>query len=241
MGAYLDRLNNEYDELANGLDAVINRAADDGRDVNDDEAAQVERDRGRMATLKSEIERYTAVEREHAQVAALRSTVPAPTRTAVKDREPEYDMLREFPTMGDYAVAVHRALVRKDPDAIAAIERATAHQMTTDNPGLIPTPIVGPVLNFLLSSRPFISSIATKPLPAGKFDRPVITQHVAVGVQAAEKDLTESQKMVIGTLPVAAATYAGHLNISRQDIKVGRARQFSSTSCLKTLPRSTPM
>jgi hypothetical protein len=47
----------------------------------------------------------------------------------------------------------------------------------------------------------------------------VITQHVAVGVQAAEKTLTESQKMTIGSLPVTASTFAGHLNISRQDIK----------------------
>jgi hypothetical protein len=42
---------------------------------------------------------------------------------------------------------------------------------------------------------------------------------VAVDKQAAEKDLTASQKMVIGKLPVAADTFAGHLNISRQDIK----------------------
>jgi len=42
---------------------------------------------------------------------------------------------------------------------------------------------------------------------------------VLVDKQAAEKDLTASQKMVIGKLPVAADTFAGHLNISRQDIK----------------------
>jgi hypothetical protein len=42
---------------------------------------------------------------------------------------------------------------------------------------------------------------------------------VAVDKQAAEKDLTASQKMTVGTLPATAATYAGHLNISRQDVK----------------------
>jgi hypothetical protein len=47
----------------------------------------------------------------------------------------------------------------------------------------------------------------------------VITQHVAVDKQAAEKDLTASQKMLIGKIPVTADTFAGHLNISRQDIK----------------------
>jgi hypothetical protein len=114
---------------------------------------------------------------------------------------------------------MHRAMVNRDPDAMAAIERATAHQTTADNPGLIPRPILGPVLNFLRTVRPFINSVTNRPLPTGKFDRPVITQHVAVGKQAAEKDLTASQKMTIGTLPATAATYAGHLNISRQDVK----------------------
>ena len=47
----------------------------------------------------------------------------------------------------------------------------------------------------------------------------MITQHVAVDKQAAEKDLTASQKMTIGKIPVTADTFAGHLNISRQDIK----------------------
>jgi hypothetical protein len=42
---------------------------------------------------------------------------------------------------------------------------------------------------------------------------------VAVDKQSAEKQLTASQKMTIGKLPVTADTFAGHLNISRQDIK----------------------
>jgi hypothetical protein len=47
----------------------------------------------------------------------------------------------------------------------------------------------------------------------------VISQHVAVGEQAAEKDLTASQVLKVDKLPVSAHTFAGHLNISRQDIK----------------------
>ena len=219
MGAYLDRLNREYDEVVTGIDAVIDRAADENRDVTDDENTQVNRDKERLATLKSEIERYTAIDRDSAEVARLRASAPAPVRTAVKDKEPDFDIAREFPTIADYAITVHRAMALRDPAAREALERATAHQTTADNPGLIPKTVLGPVLNFLQQSRAFINSITNRPLPSGKFDRPVITQHVAVGKQAAEKNLTESQKMVIGTMPATAATYAGHLNISRQDIK----------------------
>lgn len=219
MGAYLDRLNREYDELTAGIDKLIDRAADEDRDVSDSEAEQVNRDRERMTTLRAEIERYTAVETEQAAVQKLRSSVPAPQRTAVTVTEPEYDVAREFPTIGDWAITVHRAMVKRDPDAIAKLDRATAHQTTADNPGIIPRPVLGPVLNWLNTARPFISSITTRPLPAGAFDRPRVTQHVAVAKQAAEKDLTASQKLLIDKIAVTAATYAGHLNISRQDVK----------------------
>jgi len=220
MGAYLDRLNSQYDEIRDGIDAVVNRAADENRDVTEDETKQVERDKGRLAELTTAIEHYSALETQNAKVSELRRTVPAAqvTRTA-KDKEPEYDIAREFSTPGDYAITVHRAMMLRDPEAREKLDRATAHQLTTDNPGVIPTPVLGPVLNFLDATRPFINAITTRPLPAGKFDRPRITQHVAVGVQAAEKTLTDSQKMVIDDLPVIAKTYAGHLNISRQNIK----------------------
>lgn len=219
MGVYLDRLNTEYAEVVDAIDTTIDRAANENRDVSEDENKTVERGRERLTTLKSEIEKYAAIEREHDEVNRLRAATPTPTRTAVTINEPEFDIAREFPTVADWAITVHRAMVKRDPEAVALLDRATAHQTTADNPGLIPRPILGPVLNFLRSQRPFINSITNRPLTSPKFDRPVVTQHVAVGEQAAEKTLTESQKMIIGTLPVAATTYAGHLNISRQDIK----------------------
>jgi HK97 family phage major capsid protein len=221
MGAYLDRLNAQYDEIRDGIDALVNRAADDGRDVTDAEQTQVDRDRQRLSELQTAIGHYSELDQQTARVAELRRSAPAPaarTTAQVQVNEP-YDVTREFPTVGDYAITVHRAFALKDPEAIAKLDRATAHQLLADNPGIIPKPVLGPVINMVDSSRPFINSITRKALPAGSFERPQITQHVAVGKQVAEKTLTESQKMVIGKMPVTAATYAGHLNISRQDIK----------------------
>jgi hypothetical protein len=171
--------------------------------------------------LQKAIEHYSGLETQAAKVGELRRSVPvAPSATRTGAPEPEeYDIAREFPSVGAYAITVHRAMTMRDPEAIARLDRATAHQKLADNPGIIPRPVLGPVLNNIDSSRPFINSISRKALPAGQFDRPVITQHVAVDKQAAEKDLTASQKMTIGKIPVAADTFAGHLNISRQDIK----------------------
>src|SRR4029450_978932 len=220
MGAYLDRLNEQFAEITDGINVLVDRAADAGRDVTDDEQSQVDRDTERLNTLRTAIDHYTEIERTSTHVADIRGTVrttPRQTGTAVV--EDTYDLTREFPTIGDYAITVHRATVLRDPAAREKLERATAHQLVADNPGIVPRPVLGPVLNLIDDSRPFVNSVVKKPLPAGSFDRPRITQHVKVSVQAAEKTLTDSQKLLIDKMPVTAKTYAGHLNISRQDIK----------------------
>jgi hypothetical protein len=222
MGAYLDRLNAQYDEIRTGIDALVNRAADENRDVTDPEQQQVDRDQSRLTDLRTAIEHYTQLETDSAQVADLRSRVrpaPAVVRSNGTGEEVAYDITSDFPDAGSYAIALHRAMVQKDPAAIEKIDRATQHQKLADNPGLIPKPVLGPITNLIDASRPFISSIQQRPLPAGKFDRPYIDQHVAVAKQAAEKDLTASQKLTVLSLEVSASTYAGHLNISRQDVK----------------------
>lgn len=221
MGAYLDRLNREYDDVRTGIDTVVNRAAEENRDVTDDEQTQVDRDQSRLTELQPVIARYTQAEVDAGQVADLRSRVRAmPQVQRTTPEAPEvYDITSDFPTAAEYAITVHRAMVNKDPEAQAKLERATQHQTLADNPGIVPRPVLGPVINLIDSRRPFVESISRKALPAGKFDRPYIDQHVAIAEQVAEKTLTASQKMTILSLPVAAKTYAGHLNISRQDIK----------------------
>lgn len=220
MGAYLDRLNAQFDEIRVGIDELVNRAADENRDVSDDEQKRVDRDRARMDELTAAIEHYSSIEKTNDRVTALRASTPAarPTATA-KPPVDDYDIAREFNGPGDYAVMLNRAWMHKDSAAVERLERATAHQKTTDNPGIIPRPVLGPVIDLLNAGRPFVNSCTRRPLPAGAFDRPTLTQHVSVAEQAAEKDLTASRVLTIGKIPVTAKTFAGHLNISRQDIK----------------------
>jgi hypothetical protein len=221
MGVYLDRLHSQYDEIQTGVTEIANRAAEENRDINDDEQKVIDRDKSRMAELETAITYHTDIESASAKVTGLRERVPAArqTTTAAPAQDDEYDVAREFSGPGDYAVMLHRAMVTKDPAAVERLNRATAHQTTSDNPGIIPRPVLGPVINLIDAARPFVNSCARKALPAGSFDRPVITQHVAVDEQAQEKDLTASREVKVGKLPVSAHTFAGHLNISRQDIK----------------------
>lgn len=221
-GSYLTRLNTQFDEITSGIAEILDRAAAEDRDVTTDEQTIVDRDQVRAEDLKKSIEHYSGIEITRSKVLETRAKIPTqgPPRinsSGTPEQQPP-KLTDLFPTAGDYIVTVARAM-RGDAAAAELIERATEHQTTADNPGLIPRPILGPVISLINAARPFISSINGRPLPAGAFDRPKITQHVAVGKQTGEKQLTESRKMILGKLPVAAATYAGHVNVSRQDIK----------------------
>lgn len=220
---YLERLSAEFSDVTDGINLILSRAADEGRDLTDAEQAQVEREDHRRDELEQAISVQTQlVERQQRVSDSLGRVrgvaVPTVTRTTAPD-EPAYDLLREFPTAAHYAITLHRAWALRDKEAAERLDRATAHQLTTDNPGLIPQPIVGPVVNTMTPRRPFIASIQTREAPTQKFDRPFVSQDVAVDVQTTEKTLTASQKMLISPLPVSLVTYAGHLNISKQDIR----------------------
>jgi hypothetical protein len=114
-----------------------------------------------------------------------------------------------------------------DPEAMARVHqmRVVADQKTTDTAGILPTPIIGPVVNLIDANRPLISSLggakAMAGIPGTTFSRPKITQHVTVGLQTAgagEKTQLPSQKMAITPVNFAKATYGGTVDISRQDI-----------------------
>jgi hypothetical protein len=124
---------------------------------------------------------------------------------------------------------------REARDRVDLYTRAAAHQKTTDNLGIVPDPIVGPVVNFIDATRPLVSLIGPQPLLHGTWYRPKVTQHTSVGVQgsagaaADEKSELLSQKMTITRLTGTAKTYGGYVNVSRQDI------DFSMPNALDTV------
>lgn len=233
MGRYLDRLRAEYDEILSGIEDVTNRAVEENRELTDTENEQIERDNERAQQLQGSIEHHADIEERRGKVNAALGRVSAATdqpgvnRSRVGGREPvdaAAELTKLFPTAGDFIVTAARAM-RGEADAVAVVERAqevardTAHQFSTNNPGLLPRPILGPVINLITGNRRFINSIATRPLPAGKFDRPRVTQPVAVGIQPGEKQQTPSRELKVDPLPVESTPFGGHLNIPRQNVK----------------------
>jgi len=96
--------------------------------------------------------------------------------------------------------------------------RAAANQTTVDNPGIVPDPIVGGVLNYIDAQRPVVDALGVKALPAyPTFHRPHVTQTTLVGKQTAEKTELASRKMTIARLTVTAETFGGYVDLSLQD------------------------
>ena len=224
MPTLIERKQAELDTITEELEQILARAEDEKRDLNEDEVKRSGVLEAGRTAKQAEIDHEMDLVERRAKVQSRLAGIP--TGPVVmrayeppKADDPVAELLRDMPTPGHYASVLHRAWVKKDPAAIAMIERATAHQMLADNPGVVPKPIVAPVIQRMLTMRPLVQSVGVNPAPAPKFDRPLVTQHVAVGAQTLEKDLTASQKMLITPVEVQLQTHAGHLNISRQDIR----------------------
>jgi hypothetical protein len=217
--ALLARYQSELEERSQFQQQLVTSATEQGRDLNDSERELYERANARMA----ELERQAAPLREGARIAA-------DSRARMAELEGAFATARtgnragpavEYRSAGAYVVDLIRAGMG-NADAGQRLEvynRAAAHQTTGDNPGLLPEQIIGPVISNIDASRPLVDLIGPQQVPSGgSWTRPRITQHTLVGKQTAEKTELPSRKLVIEKVPVAADTYGGYVNVSRQNI-----------------------
>jgi hypothetical protein len=209
------------------MDAILEQVSD--RDLSEAERGILEGCRARIAELDEQIAPLAAYEDLRAADDAVGRSLPradvVPARGAGgMDRTCPYRTPGEF--VVDY-LRGHGIMERgvRDDAALARMAQAyqtRADQTTADTAGLLPSPIVGAVVNVIDANRPLITSLGgTRPLgniPGTTFSRPSIAQHVQVGKQAGEKTPLPSRKMSIVQIPFTKETYGGSVDISRQDI-----------------------
>jgi HK97 family phage major capsid protein len=203
----------EIEERKTFIDGVFEAAG--GKDLNDEQTALVSDTSKRIETVSKKLEPLIEMRKiagdssERVQeLAKFMQQQPGPAKQV------------EYRSAGEYALDYWRAGlgVEESRQRLELFNRAAAHQTTTDNPGLLPEQILGPVINFVDDARPLVSVFGPRQLPSGSWSRPRITQHTAVIAQSAEKAELTSQKMTISKVPVTATTYGGYVNVSRQDI-----------------------
>jgi HK97 family phage prohead protease len=100
-----------------------------------------------------------------------------------------------------------------------ALRAAAPDIVTTDTPGLLPTPIWQNTYNNFIGRRPVCDAVTVRPMPGGGkvFIRPEVTTHVSIGASIAEQSPTAGT-MVVFNNQVTKQIFGGYVNISEADI-----------------------
>jgi HK97 family phage major capsid protein len=204
----------ELEERQNFVEGIFEAAGD--KDLSDEQLELVTQTRSRIEKINKQIEPLISMRQlghesrqRISEIAKMIGDKPGPPREV------------EYRSVGEYVADYCRARALGDELAqqrLHVYQRAASHQTTADNPGLIPTPILGPVINFIDASRPLVGMLGPRQLPGATWSRPKVTQHTAVAAQSAEKAELTSQKMTITKLTVNPVTLGGYVNVSRQDL-----------------------
>ncbi len=97
-----------------------------------------------------------------------------------------------------------------------ALRAAAPDIVTTDTPGILPTPIVAPVYNNFIGRRPVVDAVGVRALPGGGkvFIRPEVTTHTSIGASIAEQSPTAGTLVVFNN-QVTKQIFGGYVNISK--------------------------
>jgi hypothetical protein len=156
----------------------------------------------------------------------IEATIPTASLPAVPKRK--FDL----PTPGEYMAAMHiggetfrnvaAAATEFMKSKQTALQAAAGDILTTDTPGLLPVPVLGPVFQDLNFIRPVVNAIGARAMPNGgaskTFIRPTITTHTSVAAQSSELAATSATTMVIASNTVTKTTLAGQVTLSVQDV-----------------------
>lgn len=229
--AMIRRLEEELKDKNTFANGIIERANAANRDLSEEDQNLLVETRGRMEQIQGQLDNLKDI-----------AKVAYETRNRAAEVGREIDHLRGKPQVGDveyrsagsYILDAYQGHLG-DAEAQGRLElfyRAAAHQKTSDNLGIVPEPVVGPVINFVDGQRALVTALGPRPLPGARWTRPRVTQHTAVGLQggdglaANEKVELTSQKMVIGELEGVVRTYGGYVNVSRQNIDFSTPSAF---------------
>ena len=141
---------------------------------------------------------------------------------------------REFrmPSAGEWFAAYHSggetfANINKGVQEFAqnnrtSLQAAAGDVLTSDTPGLLPIPVLLPLVQNLNFLRPVVEAVGARAYPDGgqskTFIRPTITTHTSVAEQSTELSAASATTMVIASNSVAKTTLAGQVTLSIQDI-----------------------
>jgi HK97 family phage prohead protease len=138
----------------------------------------------------------------------------------------------KLPNAGEFMAAYHiggqtfaninKSVAEHAQTQRTALQFAAGDVLTSDTPGLLPIPVLLPLVQDLNFIRPVVNAIGARAYPDGgqskTFIRPTITTHTSVAAQSSELAAASATTMVIASNSVSKTTLAGQVTLSIQDI-----------------------
>ena len=121
---------------------------------------------------------------------------------------------------GDTFAKVNAAYKNALSKQSSALQAAAGDILTTDTPGLLPVPVLGPLFQDLNFVRPVVSALGARAMPntpSKTFIRPTITTHTSAATQT-EGSGASATTMVIASNTVTKTTVAGQVTMTVQDM-----------------------
>ena len=151
------------------------------------------------------------------ETAAASAEVPAAAPAAPVWAAAKKDFV--MPTAGEYISKLCQGGAVA-AEFLANLKAAAPDVVTNDTPGLLPTPILGPLYNNLIGRRPVIDAIGVRAMPGGGkvFSRPKVTTHTTIGASNGENQPLDAGTFVVAKENVTKAVYGGYVKLSEEDI-----------------------
>lgn len=155
--------------------------------------------------------------------AAAIPTAPIPAEPKRKFSLPSAgEFMAAYHIGGDTFANMNKAVAEFAQQNRTPLQAAAGDVITTDTPGLLPVPVLGPLVQDLNFLRPTIQAVGARAYPDGgtqkTFIRPTITTHTSVAAQGSELSPVSATTMVIASNSVSKTTLAGQVTLSVQDI-----------------------
>ena len=187
------------------------------------------------ASIHHEDEEISIIETEPTQenepmseptVPAVEATIPTAPIPAKAKREFKMPSAGEFMAAyhigGDTFSNMNAAVAEFSASQRTALQAAAGDVLTSDTPGLLPVPVLGPLVQDLNFLRPVVEAVGARAYPdngrSKTFTRPTITTHTSVATQSTELSAVSATTMVIAANSISKTTLAGQVSLSSQDI-----------------------
>jgi HK97 family phage prohead protease len=186
------------------------------------------------ASIPHEPEEISNLETEVPEQEQPMSEVTAPAVEATIPTAPIFAQAKKefiLPNAGEFMAAYHiggdtfknmnAAVAEYTASKRTALQAAAGDVLTTDTPGLLPVPVLGPLVQDLNFLSPVVEAVGARAYPdngqSKTFIRPTITTHTSVASQS-ELAAASATTMVIASNSVSKTTLAGQVTLSVQDI-----------------------